>query len=206
MTTETSPKRRRLRSGRVAVMVLGAGAFALAGCRDEQVDALAFPDLASCEAAVGTRDGLTAEGCATAYADAQQLNVESAPRYDSLAVCEEQHGEGACGTEATATQGGSGSIWMPLLAGYLMGNLLGGRSGMAASQPLYRTSDGKYTNAAGNSTFSTNRGAAKMDASQFTRPASTVNKAPMTKATAVSKGGFGATGSSRGSSGSSFGG
>jgi len=195
--------RRRKRSAQMAMMILGAGAFAaLSGCRDEQVEAQAFPDRAACEAAANAgQDGLTVAKCDEAYKQAQQLNVESAPRYDSRQVCEELHGEGACGTEAQEMQGGSGSIWMPLIAGYLIGNMLGGRTGYAAAQPLYRTPDGKFTNAAGSSTFSTNRGAAKMDASQFTRPPSTVNKAPMSKASALSRGGFGATGSGRASFG-----
>ncbi|MBE3637564.1 DUF1190 domain-containing protein [Mangrovicoccus sp. HB182678] len=191
------PPRRRKRSARVAVMVLGAGAFALAGCREEQVEAQAFPDLAACEAAAGSDPALTIEACRTSFEEAQALNVESAPRYDSLEVCEELHGDGACGSEAQATQGGSGSIWMPLLAGYLIGNMMGGRSGYAGAQPLYRTNDGKFTNAAGSSTFSSNRGAARMDASQFVRPSPTVNKPPMSRASALSRGGFGATGSSR---------
>lgn len=187
------------RSKRVAIAILGAAAFTLAGCEEEQVDAAAFPDLQSCrdQAAIGST--FTVADCETAFAEAEALHVEAAPRYDSLQVCEEQHGEGACGSEATATQGGSGSIFMPLLAGYLIGNMLGGRSGMSAAQPLYKTKDGKFTNAARTSTFSSNRGAAKLNTSQFARPTSTVGKAPMTRATAASRGGFGT--SSRGRTG-----
>ncbi len=77
---------------------------------------------------------------------------------------------------------------MPLLAGYLIGNMLGGRGGMSAGQPLYKTSDGKFTNAARSSTYSSNRGAAKLSTSQFARPTSTVGKTPMTRATASSRG------------------
>ncbi|MEQ9387306.1 DUF1190 domain-containing protein [Marinovum algicola] len=185
------------RSKRVAIAIVGAAAFTLAGCEEEKVDAAAFPDLQSCRDAAGLNSAFTAQQCETAFAEAEALHVEAAPRYDSLAVCEEQHGEGACGSEAAAAQGGSGSIFMPLLAGYLIGNMLGGRSGMAASQPLYKTSDGRFTNAARSSTFSTNKGAAKLNTSQFTRPASTVGKTPMTRATATSRGGFGKAGAGR---------
>ncbi|TCS55604.1 DUF1190 domain-containing protein [Primorskyibacter sedentarius] len=185
------------RSKRVAIAILGAAAFTLAGCEEENVDAAAFPDLQSCKDEAALRGAITAQQCETAFAEAETLHVEAAPRYDSLQVCEEQHGEGACGSEAAATQGGSGSIFMPLLAGYLIGNMLGGRTGMAGAQPLYKTSDGKFTNAARSSTFSTNRGAAKLSTSQFVRPASTVGKTPMTRATAASRGGFGRTGGGR---------
>lgn len=185
------------RSKRVAIAIVGASAFALAGCEEEKVDAAAFPDLQSCIDQAALSSTFTRQDCETSFAEAEALHVEAAPRYDSIAVCEEQHGEGACGSEAAATQGGSGSIFMPLLAGYLIGNMLGGRSGMAAAQPLYKTADGKFTNAARSSTFSTNKGAAKLSTSQFARPATTVGKTPMTRATAASRGGFGKVGAGR---------
>lgn len=190
----------RKRSSTVALTILGAASFALAGCKDEQVDAQAFPDLASCQAAATDGGLFTADQCQQAFADAETLHVEAAPRYESLAVCEEQHGEGNCGSEAEQVQnGGSGSIFMPLLAGYLIGSMLGrAGGGMAASQPMYRNASGGFTNAARTSSFSANQGRATMGAQQFTRPAATAGKAPMTRATAASRGGFGGTGGSRG--------
>ncbi|WP_050527894.1 DUF1190 domain-containing protein [Pseudorhodobacter aquimaris] len=188
------------RSSRVAITILGAAAFTLAGCQEEQVDAQAFPDLRSCINAAQNGGMFTAEDCDASFAEAEALHVEAAPRYDSLAVCEEQHGEGACGSEEAAAQGGSGSIFMPLMMGYLMGNMLGGR-GTAASQPMYKTADGKYTNAARSSTFSSNSGAGKLSTSQFTKPAATAGKAPMTRATATSRGGFGSSSTGRSSVG-----
>ncbi|QFS83248.1 hypothetical protein FIU97_10455 [Roseivivax sp. THAF40] len=185
------------RSNRVAIAIVGAAAFTLAGCREEQVDAAAFPDLQSCLDQASPSGMVTAQDCETSFAQAEALHVEAAPRYDSLAVCEEQHGEGACGSEAAATQGGSSGIFMPLLAGYLIGNAMSGRAGMAAAQPLYKTSDGRYTNAARTSVFSNNRGATKMSTSQFLRPATTMGQTPMTRATAASRGGFGASGAGR---------
>lgn len=185
------------RSRTVAITILGAAAFTLAGCQEEQVDAAAFPDLKSCENAAQNGGTFSVQECDAAFAEATALHVEAAPRYDSIAVCEEQHGEGACGSEATATQGGSGSIFMPLMMGYLIGNMMSGRSGVAASQPLYKTPNGKFTNAAGSSTFSSNAGAAKLGTSQFARPTATVGKAPMSRATALSRGGFGSAGASR---------
>ncbi|MGY3438943.1 MULTISPECIES: DUF1190 domain-containing protein [unclassified Marinovum] len=185
------------RSKRVAIAIVGASAFALAGCEDEKIDAAAYPDLQSCINESAQNPAFSAQDCELSFLQAEALHVEAAPRYDSVEVCEEQHGEGACGSEASATQGGSGSIFMPLLAGYLIGNMLGGRSGMASAQPMYKTADGKFTNAARTSTFSTNRGAAKLNTSQFTRPATTAGKAPMTRATAASRGGFGKSGAGR---------
>lgn len=189
------------RSKRVAIAIVGATAFTLAGCSEEQVDASAFPDLQSCTNAAEQGGMLTVQECETSFAEAETLHVETAPRYDSLQVCEEQHGEGACGTEAAASDGGSGSIFMPLMTGLLIGNLLSGRAGMSSAQPLYKTADGKFTNAARSSTFSGNSGSTKMNTSQFVRPTSTVGKAPMTRATASSRGGFGKVGGRTGSGG-----
>ncbi len=194
--TMTPPTRKRSRT--VALSILGATAFTLAGCREEQVDAQAFPDIQACKAA-SAQDGLfSAAECDEAFAEAQTLHVESAPRYDSLQVCEEQHGEGACGSEEQVANGGSGGIFMPLLAGYLIGNMLGGRSGMAASQPLYRNAGGGYTDAARSNNYSSNAGKAKLGTSFFSKPTPTVGKAPMSRATAMSRGGFGSSASSRG--------
>lgn len=189
------------RSKTVALSILGATAFALAGCREEQVDAQAYPDLASCKAAADQGGLLTAAECDTAFAEAMELHEEAAPRYASLDVCEEQHGEGACGSEQQVTDGGSGSIFMPLLAGYLIGNMLGGRGGMAAAQPLYRTPDGRFTNATGSNVYSGNAGKTKLNASSFARPPTTAGAAPMSRATAASRGGFGSTGGVRGTTG-----
>ncbi|WP_299561838.1 DUF1190 domain-containing protein [uncultured Sulfitobacter sp.] len=185
------------RSNRVAIAIIGATAFTLAGCREETVDAAAFPDLQSCTDEATSAGLFSAQDCEEAFAQAETLHAESAPRYDSLEVCEEQHGAGACGSEAQATQGGSGGIFMPLLAGYLIGNMVSGRAGMSAGQPLYKTSDGRFTNAARSSTYSTNKGSAKLGTAQFTRPASTIGKTPMSRATASSRGGFGKFGGGR---------
>lgn len=188
------------RSRHVAITILGAAAFTLAGCQEEEVDAAAFPDLKSCTAAAQSGGMFSAQDCDVAFREAASLHVEAAPRYDSLAVCEEQHGEGACSTEETATQGGSGSIFMPLMMGYLIGNMLNGRAGV--SQPLYKTPDGQYTNAARSSTFSNNSGSGKLSSAQFARPAATVGQPPMSRATALSRGGFGGVAAGRTSSGS----
>ncbi len=191
--------RPKKRSAHVALAILGAAAFTLAACTEEEVDAQAFPDLKSCKEAASLGGMFSGADCDTAFAEAEALHVEAAPRYDSLATCEAEHGAGACGDEQQVQPGGSGSIFMPLMMGYLIGNMLGGQRGAAAAQPLYKTPDGKFTNAAGTSAYSSNSGKAKLSASQFTRPASTINKPPMSKATAQSRGGFGS--SSSGASG-----
>lgn len=180
------------RSKTVALAIVGAASFALAGCKEEQVDAQAFPDLQSCLDAVGPTSLFSAQDCETAFDETLALHAETAPRYDSLQVCEEQYGEGNCGSEAQATGGGSGSIFMPLIAGYLIGNMLGGGRGLGA-QPMYRTADGRFTTPSGNATYTNNSGKAKLNAGAFAKAPVTAGKPPMTKATAVSRGGFGSS-------------
>ncbi|MDB6182714.1 DUF1190 domain-containing protein [Paracoccus fistulariae] len=189
----------RKRSRTVALTILGAASFAIAGCRDEQVQAEAFPDLATCEAQAKSEGLFTVDQCAEAFAQAETLHVESAPRYDSLAVCEEQHGVGNCGSEQDqVSNGGSGSIFMPLLAGYLIGSMLGNAGrGMAAAQPMYNNGRGGFTNATRTSNFNSNSGRGTLNSQQFTRPARTMGQAPMSRAQATSRSGFGSRSGSR---------
>lgn len=191
------------RSRTVALFILGAAAFALAGCVEEEVDASAFPDLKSCKDAANAGGAFSALECETAFAEARQLQAETAPRYDSLEVCEAQHGLGSCGDEAqvTGTSGGGG-IFMPLMAGYLIGNMMSrGATASPAVQPLYKTTDGRFTNATGSSTYRSNTGTGKLAASQLAKPPTTIGKAPMTKATVAARGGFGGAASGRTSTG-----
>lgn len=193
--TENTSKRSRS----VALFLVGAAAFALAGCVEEKVDASAFPDLESCKNAATAGGAFSSLECDSAFAAAQQLQVETAPRYDSLEVCEEQHGEGSCSDEAqvTGTSGGGG-IFMPLLAGYLIGNMASrGASAFPAVQPLYKTADGRFTNATGSSTYNSNSGTGTLAASQFSKQPATIGKAPMTKATVAARGGFGGAATGR---------
>ena len=69
----------RKRSRTVALTILGAASFAIAGCREEQVDAQAFPDLNACLAAADEGGLFTADECRQSFAEAEQLHVESAP-------------------------------------------------------------------------------------------------------------------------------
>lgn len=66
--------------------------------------------------------------------------VEQNPKFASQAECEREFGEGNCQDykPKDANSGQSGSSWMPLIAGYMMGRYLGGGTYMQGAQPLYR--------------------------------------------------------------------
>ena len=194
-----TPARALKRSRIMPAILIGASAFALAACQDEQVDANAFPDLPSCEEAA--KDGtqiFTVEDCDTAFAEALTEYERTAPRYDELALCEEQHG-GECVAQQSSS---GGSMFMPLMAGYLMGSMLS--NNRAQTQPLYRDSAGKYATASGGTVLNGNKGSAKMSASNF-RPAAAAS-APMSRASVKATGGFGSSRTSSFSNSRSFGG
>ncbi|SMO49007.1 DUF1190 domain-containing protein [Paracoccus laeviglucosivorans] len=207
----------RKRSRRVALVLVGTASLALAACRDEQVDAQSFPDLQSCIAAAKENSlWFTEQDCRTNFAAAEAEYAETAPRYESKELCEQEHGAGNCGgdpTQAAGDQvaqqsgGGMGSIFMPLLMGYMMGSMLSGGRGVS-SQPLVRTADGRYSTPSGNQSFATNRGAGQVSPNTFQRAPSTAGKPPMSASQVSQRGGFGASSTARAAGGStrSFGG
>ena len=194
------------RSRHVSVALLGAAAFTLMACQEEnQTDASAFPDVQSCMAAASKDGWFSKEDCEATFAEAQKLHEETAPRYESKELCEQEHGAGNCGGEQTASAGGGmGSIFLPLMAGYLIGNMLGGGRPMA--QPLVTKPGGGYATPSGGTTLSSNTGTGKMSNQAFAKAPSTVGKPPMTQAQVSSRGGFGSAAAGRAATSSSAGG
>lgn len=200
----------RKRSRHVALFLAGSAMLTLAACEDDRVDAQSFPDLESCIAAAQENSmWFTQDDCRTNFAAAQQEYLETAPRYESRELCEEEHGIGACDADPVQTaQGqGGGFSFMPLLMGYMLGSMMS-RGGGIFSQPMVKTADGRFSTAKGDQSFASNRGAGKVAGSTFTRGASTIGKPPMTKAAVQQRGGFGksATARSSGTGGRSLGG
>lgn len=190
-TATTTQPRPRKRSRHVALFLAGAAVFTLAGC-EEKVDAQAFPDLESClaEADKGSLF-FTAEDCRTTFAEAQKTWEETAPRYESKELCEQEHGAGNCGGDPAAQQQqGGGFSFMPLFMGYMIGSMLG-RGGGIFSQPMVRTPSGGFSNPAGTQTFATNRGAGQVAPAAFTKAPPTVGRPPMSAAQVSQRGGFG---------------
>ena len=174
-------------AGPRAALLLGAATLALAGCEDTSVETLVFPDLASCEAQAAA-DGLSEADCEAALAEAEAEHEATAPRYDDLALCEEQHGAGACAAEPAP---GGGSIFLPLLAGYMMGRALGG--GGFASRPLVGSGAGGVATTDGGTRLGGTRGSFRAAPAAFTpAPATATRAAPLTRATVARTGGFGA--------------
>ena len=169
---------------RIVLGTAGAASlFALAACQEETSDVIVFDSEASCEAA----EGVDAAECEAAYEQALAEHRETAPRYDAQAVCEEQHGPGACVAEEAP---GGGSIFLPLMTGFLLGQLLGG--GMR-SRPLVGAGRGGFATTDGSVRTSSLSGRGAVAGSALNaRPASTRGAAPLTRSAVARTGGFGA--------------
>ncbi|MFT6532479.1 MAG: hypothetical protein ACJASC_002030 [Limimaricola cinnabarinus] len=191
-----SPAAPRKRSRHVRLALVGATAFTLAACRDEDVPSAAFPTLNAClEAAAGPGTWVTEESCESGFGEALEAHVETAPRYDDQALCEAEHG-GECLVEERP--GGGGSVFLPLMAGYLLGNMLGGRG--ARAQPFYGRSSGGFATPGG-TVLNRASGSTTLSPNAYNAGPSTRTAAPMTRATVGRTGGFGAARTATGARG-----
>lgn len=176
------PLTARKRSGRVALIAMGVSvsALALTGC-EEQVDALQYSSVESC--IVGAE--LSEADCKAGFAAAQKDHARVAPKYQSRTDCEAEHGAAACQQPASQTQASTGGgLWMPLMAGYMMGRLM---SGGVAPQPLYRSSSPGKVRTASGASFTSKSGPVSVPKAAAARPAT---------GKVMSRSGFGRTGGS----------
>ena len=101
----------------------------LAGCEKSDETVSLYQNADDCSAA---NPGKSAE-CTTAYNNALKEAERTAPKYATREDCVAEFGEGQC-QQAPAQAGmapenqaqaqqSSGSFWMPLMAGYMMGRL-----------------------------------------------------------------------------------
>jgi uncharacterized protein YgiB involved in biofilm formation len=194
---------RRLRSTAVRSALVGVSTFALAGCK-EQVDVSFFQSAEQCRSALETGSEFStvefsAADCEAAFDEAKEEHAVLAPRYDELALCEEQHGEGACATPADA--GGlvedeevanRGPVFMPFFMGYMMGSMLSGSQRGISGRPLYADTKGTLYSTSGQRMAFTGPGSVlKASPSTLRAPASPRIAAPMTRSVVAARGGFG---------------
>ena len=182
------------RSRAVALSILGAAAFGLAGCDDDKTEASAFADKESCLEQATPGGWFTAQDCENAFVEAKALHDETAPRYESQQLCEAEHGAGACGGDTASGSGGSG-IFMPLFMGYMLGQALSG--GRVMAQPIVRSASGGFSTPDGGARISSLNSGGQISATAFNKAAVTKGLPAMTRAQVASRGGFGSTGGVR---------
>ena len=115
--------------------------FMLAGCEKSDETVSLYQNADDCSAA---NPGKSAE-CTTAFNNALKEAERTAPKYATREDCIAEFGEGQCQQapaqagmaptgegQAQAQNQSSGSFWMPLMAGYMMGRLMGGGIGRSA--------------------------------------------------------------------------
>ncbi|MEO3741193.1 DUF1190 family protein [Kosakonia sp. WA-90] len=168
--------------------------FMLAGCEKSDETVSLYQNADDCSSA---NPGKSAE-CTTAYNNALKEAERTAPKYATREDCVAEFGEGQCqktpvqastAPENQAQAQSSGSFWMPLMAGYMMGRLMGGGAGFA-QQPLFSSRNpaspayGQYTDASGKG-----YGAAQPGRT-MTVPKTAMAPKPATTTT-VTRGGFG---------------
>ena len=167
------------RSRSIALVMMGAGSIVLTACDEPQVDANVFRDVEQCI----DQPGASRAACEEAYGVAAAQHAAVAPKYVDKADCEADFGAGQCETAPYRTQEG-GSVFMPLMMGYMMGRMLGGGR-LFGAQPLYRSADAPGTfRTADNKSVGTATGATKVAQSATARPTA--------KTSTVTRGGFGA--------------
>jgi uncharacterized protein YgiB involved in biofilm formation len=129
--------------------------------------------------------GMTRERCEKKYKEARGQHAAVAPKYSSKVDCQADFGAGKCEQSPYRTSSG-GSVFMPLMMGYMMGSLIGGRSSMAA-QPLYRSAKSPNT-------LRTADNRSVGSATGRTRVARSSTRRPSFKSSTIRRGGFGASG------------
>ncbi|WP_271166498.1 DUF1190 domain-containing protein [Brevundimonas intermedia] len=192
---------RRLKRSRVLHVssLMATASFSLAACgapdvpapQAEPVPALAYASLEECR----TANDIPDDQCDAALAKAQEEAAKTAPRYATREECEGQWGPSQCQPN---NQGG-GSFFTPLLAGFVVGQLLNG-GGYRGGGPLYRDREDRYSNGYGGGyTYRDYRtGRTITNAREHGDVARQAPTRVQSRTTVVSRGGFGGGGRSYG--------
>lgn len=181
--------RKAWRSYRVTPIALAVGSvFMLAACEQADETVSLYQNADSCSSA----NPSMSEQCTVAYNNAMLEAEKTAPKYATREDCVAEFGEDQC-TQAPAQAGmapqQSGSMWMPLMAGYMMGRMMGGGY---AQQPLFTSkspsspANGKFVDSTGKSYGSATGGRS------MTVPKTALAPKPAVTNT-ITRGGFGET-------------
>ncbi|MES2626875.1 MAG: DUF1190 domain-containing protein [Pseudomonadota bacterium] len=132
------------------VLMVPAATLLFASCAQQNESALVFNDPNECTAA----DPSSAAECNAEFQAAQAIHPEVAPKYANRAECEADFGAEKC-EAARPEYASSGGFFMPMMMGYMMGNMLNrnvGERSNIASQPLYKANGDSSTFRTGNNT------------------------------------------------------
>ncbi len=187
---------RRLKRSRVLHVssLMATASFTLSACGSPQrapapepQPTLAYTSLDECRAA----DDIPDAECDAALAQAQQEAARTAPRYATREECEGQWGPSQCQPNTS----GGGSFFTPLLAGFVVGQLLNG-GGYRGGGPLYRDREDRYSNGYGGGYVYRDyrTGRTLTNGREHTDVARQAPSRVQSRTTVVSRGGFGGGG------------
>lgn len=161
--------------------------FMLSGCEKSDQNVILYKNADDCSQA---NPSMSAQ-CKASYENALKDAAKTAPKYASYEDCVAEFGEGKC-TQAPSQAGlapETGSFWMPLMAGYMMGRMMSGAG--YQQQPLFSPkggpAGGQFVDAAGKSygpATATGRTVSVPNTAMTPKPATT---------TTITRGGFGET-------------
>ena len=209
------------RSKMLRLVLMGAAGSLIAGCGDDADDGYDISEDVTVYKSVQEcvdKGVFTENFCKENFDKAKELHEKVAPRFTAQSACEAQFGPGGC--EMRPADSSGGSVWLPAIAGFMLGQALGNRRSEVIYQPLYNSysSGGSYGGGGGGGgSYGSYRtwnspapirpnasGSARFD-TDVLRGAASAQKPAFARTTTVARGGFGARASS-GSSSSSFGG
>ncbi|MGB3726014.1 MAG: DUF1190 domain-containing protein [Glaciecola sp.] len=99
-------------------LAFGAATLMLGACSSQNEEASIYIDANDCS---NTNPNFNAL-CETTYQQALEEAEDTGPKYNTLNDCEYDFGANQCAEE----EGFFGNYYMPLMAGYMVGNMLGG--------------------------------------------------------------------------------
>lgn len=126
------------RSRHIALVLMGTSPLLLTACASqESADEGLYTSVQAC--IEQTNDSYS---CNQSFEQAQREYAETAPRYTSQEECIAAHGADQC---HVVQQQHGGSIFMPLMAGYIMGRMLSGnRVAGLAGTPAFKDRVGGF--------------------------------------------------------------
>ena len=191
--------------------LMAVGGMSLTACGDSAadnvrienpgpaVDAYTYASLQECK----DKNEIPDAACDAAEKNAKD-DEKQAAKYDQQSTCEDVYGPGQCVPRGYANNG-NGSFWGPLITGFVVGRMLDGGWG---GRGMYRDwRDGGYYTASGGRVFTDySTGRARIGQNGFHAPdAMHAPPKAMSRASVISRGGFGGRMSGRSFGGGSHG-
>lgn len=170
------------RSKSIKLVVMASTTMTLAGCSQEpNVEGRVYKSEAECVSDTYLEDG----SCSDVFEIGQKVHQESGPRYESMSLCLDQHGN-----QCTETPAPGYSYFTPLAVGYFASKLAGNALDQSSVRPIYSergssryfTSGGYYVGSYGGGSWRTYDDAVKTPP----KPAKV-----QTRTSVASRGGFG---------------